>query len=81
MEKGFFSVPKTFQRDCKSHPPSSARVGFDCFPTTGSGSGRDLKLIAEINKVVHLTYIYLQGVHRDKFIFLRNTSLIGTGDV
>jgi hypothetical protein len=56
MEKRFFNVPKTYQRDCKSHPPSRSRVGVDFFPTTGGGSGRDLKLIAEINKVVHLTY-------------------------
>jgi hypothetical protein len=59
MEKRFFNVPKTFQRGCKSHPLSSARVGVDCSPTTGGGSGQGLKLIAKINKIVRLTYIYL----------------------
>jgi hypothetical protein len=81
MEKRFFNVPTTFQRGCKSHSPSSARVGVDYFPTTGGGSGRGVKVIAVINKVVHVTYKYLQGVHTDKFIFLRNTSSIVTGDV
>jgi len=59
-----------------SPKPSRGAVNPIHLPVQGS-----VKLIAEINKVVHLTYTYLQNIHKDKFVFLSSTSLIGTGDI